>query len=368
MDHCPDSILEEAQFWVVEIHDPGFSTDRVSQSQFHHWLNRSAVHAKAFARASSTFQRLGCLRALPEINLDDRIQRYRCEQKVAPRFRWRPWFSAAAALCLGVVLPLVPQQLTAAPTLYMTHVGEQRTVILADGSNLRLNSGTRVLVRSPVGQYREVDMLEGETYFSLASGHHRPIRIFAAADTITGNASEFDVSQIQGRVEVVVVRGDLSVMSFDSSGAPLTQHIVGRADRTESNRISLRAGEMATIRAQRDAANVLLDSRTPADIERLLSWRSGLLAFSNQSAAEVVASFNRYNRQQMAIADQDIAQLRLSGDFQFNDPESFILALQRIYPAFKIVAQLQPTGAIVLARRGSQPQKSTLRDANPVPM
>jgi transmembrane sensor len=100
----------------------------------------------------------------------------------------------------------------------------------------------------------------------------------------------------------------------------------------------------------------------------LLAWRGGLLAFSNQPAAEVVASFNRYNRQQIAIADQDIAQLRLSGDFQFNDPESFILALQRIYPAFKIVAQLQPTGAIVLARRGSQPQKSTQQGAYPVPM
>jgi ferric-dicitrate binding protein FerR (iron transport regulator) len=185
---------------------------------------------------------------------------------------------------------------------------------------------------------------------------------------ITGNASEFDVSQHTGRIEVVAVRGELSLISIDSTGAPLTQHIVGRGDRTKSNPISLRAGEMATIRAQPDGANVLLDSRTPAEIERLLAWRSGLLAFSNQPAADVVASFNRYNRQQMAIADRDIAQLRLSGDFQFNDPESFILALQRIYPAFKIVAQLQPTGAIVLARRGSQSQKSTQQGANPVPM
>jgi transmembrane sensor len=368
MDHCPDSILEQARFWVVEIHDPNFAADHDSQTKFHNWLNRSAAHADAFARSSRTFQCLECLRALPEINLDDRIQRYRCEQKGAPRVPWRPWFAAAAALCLGVVLPLVPQQLTAAPTLYMTHVGEQRTVILADGWTLRLNSATRVLVRSPVGQYREIDVLEGETYFSLAPDLRRPIRIFSAADTITGNASEFDVSQVKGRVEVVAVRGDLSVMSFDLSGAPLTQHIVGRADRSKSNSISLRAGEMATIREQQDGANVLLDSRTPTDIERLLAWRDGLLAFSNQSAAAVVASFNRYNRQQMAIADHDIAQLRVSGNFQFNDPESFILALQRIYPTFKIVAQLQPTGAIVLSRRGSQPRKSTQQGADPVPM
>jgi transmembrane sensor len=367
MDHCPDSIHEQARFWVVENHDPSFSTDHARQTKFHNWLNRSAVHAEAFARASRTFQRLECLRAIPGINLDERIRQYRCEQKSVRRVRWRPWFSAAGALFFGVVLPLVPQQLTAAPTLYMTHVGEQRIVILADGSKLHLNSGTRILVRF-LGQYREIDVLEGETYFSLAPDLRRPIRIFAAADTITGNASEFDVSQIEGRVEVVAMRGDLSVMSFDSSGAPLTQHIVGRADRSKSNPISLRAGEMATIRAQRDVANVLLDSRTPTDIERLLAWRDGLLAFSNQSAAEVVASFNRYNRQQMAITDQEIARLRLSGNFQFNDPESFILALQRIYPAFKIVAQLQPTGAIVLSRRGAQPQKSTQQVANPVPM
>jgi transmembrane sensor len=356
MDKRPHRIMEQAQFWVVEIRDPSFSSDRARQADFRDWLNRSVKHPEAFARSSRTLQRLACLRTLPELNLDDRIQRYLCERKGVRRTRWRPWFSVAAALFLGVLLPLVPQQLTAAPTFYMTRVGEQRTVTLADGSRLRLNSGTRVLVQS-VGRYREVDVLEGETYFSLASTDRRPIRIFAADNLITSGASEFDVSQYEGKMEVIAVRGELSVQSNDSTGAPFAHYFVeGHA---KSNSIPLRAGEMLTIRAQHDGLTVLLDLRSPPEIDRLLAWRSGLLAFSNQSAAEVVAAFNRYNGLQIAIADQEIAELRLSGNFEFNDPQSFILALQRVYPRFQIVAQLQPTGAIVLSRRGSRPQKPT---------
>lgn len=367
MDHRQGPILEQAQFWVVEVHDSSFPIDLANQRRFVAWLNQSGAHADAFRRASRTYERLALLGTLTQINLDDRIERYRSQQRGGHQVRLKPWFSAAAALLFGLVLSWVPEELTAAPTLYVTRAGEQRTVNLADGSQLQLNSGTRILVQT-AGQYREIDVLEGETFFSLVRDPRRPIRVFAAAGLITGDASEFDVSQLSGRVEVIAVRGELAVTSIDSAGAPLTRHITGRGGGHRSDPISLRAGEIATIRVQQDGANVVLDSRTPTDVERLLAWRRGLLSFSNQSAADLVAVFNRYNRQQMAIADPDIADLHLSGDFQFNDPESFILALQRVYPTFKIVAQLQPTGAIVLSRQASRHQKSTRSGAEPAPM
>jgi len=367
MDHRPESILEQAHFWVVEVHDSNFSSDLLNQSRFRAWLSQSGAHTDAFSSASRTFERVASLRTSTQINLEDRLQRYRSEHKLARQVRLKRWVSAAAALFLGLILPWVPQELTAAPILYATRIGEQRTVTLADGSQLRLNSGTRILVRA-VGRYREIDVLEGETYFSMARDPRHPIRVFAASGLIAGDASEFDVSQFQGRVEVIVVRGELSVLSIDSAGAPLTQHITGRGERDRSGPISLRAGQTATMRVRQDGANIELDSRTAADIERLLAWRRGLLAFSNQSVADLVTVFNRYNRQKMAIADPDIAELRLSGDFQFNDPASFVLALQRVYPTFKIVAQLQPSGAMVLSRQASGPQISTRQGADPTLM
>jgi ferric-dicitrate binding protein FerR (iron transport regulator) len=84
----------------------------------------------------------------------------------------------------------------------------------------------------------------------------------------------------------------------------------------------------------------------------MLAWRDGLLAFDNESASQVVASFNRYNTRRMAIADPGIAALQLSGAFQFSDPESFILALQRIYPASQIVAEVDPHSGAIQLRRG----------------
>jgi len=93
MDQRSQSIMEQAQLWVVEVHDPNFFTDRASQARFHHWLIRSAAHAAAFARWSQTFQRFGCPRALSGINLNDLILRYRCEQEGGSRLRLRPRLS-----------------------------------------------------------------------------------------------------------------------------------------------------------------------------------------------------------------------------------------------------------------------------------
>ena len=78
-----------------------------------------------------------------------------------------------------------------------------------------------------------------------------------------------------------------------------------------------------------------------------------------------LGSIHRHARYEDLLADPDIAELRLSGDFQFNDPASFVLALQHVYPAFKIVAQLQPSGAIVLFRQASGAQISTRQGADP---
>jgi transmembrane sensor len=269
------------------------------------------------------------------------------------------WLSGAAALVFGLCLPLLPQQIVAAPTVYTTRVGEQRTVTLDDGSQITLSSGTTIVVQS-MGRYREIDVVHGETFFNNPANSRRPMRVFTPLGMVAGDARAFDVLQTEREFRVIAVQGELSVLSGNWAREVLAQEVGGRRNRDGFKHLSLRAGDVAIVRSD-PTMDISVEPHFPSDIERLLAWRDGILAFSNEPAQAVVESFNRYNRQKLAIADAGISTLRLSGTFQLADPKSFVLALQRIYPATKIIAEPDPASGTIRLRRRTAPESQSGR-------
>jgi transmembrane sensor len=329
---------EDASLWVAETQDSDFRTDLATQTRLSEWLAESELHAAAFAGALRTFHRLALPGTYSDINLGALIQTHRRSQvRARRRAQVRRWLPAGAALAVGLCLPLLPRQLAAAPTCYTTRIGEQRTVTLDDGSQITLSSGTRILVQA-ARRYREIDLIRGETFFEMAEHPQRPIRVFSSFGMVTGDARAFDVLQTDRELRVTAVRGELSVLSIDTAHDVPSQDVVGRRKRDPFKRVSLHTGDIAILRASSDPAQITVETRSPADIERLVAWRSGILAFSNEPIEAVVESFNRYNRQKLAVMNSGTAELRLSGRFHLDDPESFALALQRLYPDSKIVA------------------------------
>ena len=70
----------------------------------------------------------------------------------------------------------------------------------------------------------------------------------------------------------------------------------------------------------------------PAEVDRNLSWRSGVLTFRHTSLADAVAEFNRYGTRQIVIRDPEIAALELGGVFRSGDAEVFARLLERTFP------------------------------------
>ncbi|RRN61726.1 iron dicitrate transport regulator FecR, partial [Caulobacter sp. 602-1] len=69
-----------------------------------------------------------------------------------------------------------------------------------------------------------------------------------------------------------------------------------------------------------------------SELDRALAWRQGAIALNGQSLEQAVAEFNRYNRQQIRIADPSISGLRLAGYFQTTEPNSFVSAVTSAFP------------------------------------
>ena len=91
--------------------------------------------------------------------------------------------------------------------------------------------------------------------------------------------------------------------------------------------IFLTANEQLTVSVSGSAEPV-----REVDSHRALAWAEGRLILESESVAYAVREFNRYNRIQLKITDQALAQRTISGVFNAEDPQSFVAFIQSVAP------------------------------------
>ena len=111
---------------------------------------------------------------------------------------------AAAALAMGGWAWMQSR------TVFVTGVGEQRVVQLADGSSIRLDTGSRVRVRF-AGDQRLVDLERGQALFTVAHDRARPFVVQAGGTQVTAVGTVFDVRRDAAAVSVTLVSGVVDV-------------------------------------------------------------------------------------------------------------------------------------------------------------
>ncbi|WP_297509422.1 FecR family protein [uncultured Caulobacter sp.] len=318
-----EAVRQAAALWVVRLDDPSCSD--ADRAAFEAWRGESFEHEAAYEREAVAWGRLERLRALrpgagkPEPDL--------LIAAPARGLRHSPWArglaaAAAAAMVVGGVLSL------GTSTAYATAIGERRVVVLSDNSRIELNTDSKVVVRYH-GGVREVRLVRGEAVFQAANDK-RPFVIKAAKA----------VMQADGSTEMAVrLRADGAAVTVKRGAVELDP---GAAERKDEVRLT--AGVAAVYGSAGARARPIPES----EIDRALAWRQGAIALNGQSLEQAVAEFNRYNRQQIRIADPSISGLRLAGYFQTTEPTSFVNAVTNAFP---VRAAEGADGAIRLSRR-----------------
>lgn len=160
------SITEAAAEWAVRLH-AGALTDQ-EQAELQHWIACDSRHEAALRFAEQTWAALG------EVYKDEPLQRQRPPAATLPvrrSKRRRPW-QRAAAVALVVVVAGVgwvrgPDVLLRLQADYITQKGEVRTVHLADGSTVELDSGSAIRLDYD-GVQRRISLLQGSAIFDVA--------------------------------------------------------------------------------------------------------------------------------------------------------------------------------------------------------
>jgi len=297
-----------AALWVARI-DRGSLTE-LDQASLDAWLEGDVRRFGAFARAQAVLASIsltdhGAATETPGApEAPDTATEEATVISILPRLLTRRRLvQAGTATALAAsfgALALLPLGTSS----YTTARGEVRLLPLADGSVVTMNTDSHIRVNFSKAT-RTIYLDKGEVLFDVAKNPERKFLVKAGMAKVQAIGTAFSVRRTGTTpVEVMVREGTVNV------AAP------------QGHKQSLMLG--ANMRALADASGDVTAKRMSSDeIERMLAWREGKIAFSETSLRNAAIEFNRYNKVKIQVGGNDIANRTVTGMFSATDPQGF---------------------------------------------
>lgn len=328
----PDPIVQASEFFIE--FRAGDGTPAV-RARFEKWLRTSPEHVQAYLEVASGWSDLPTADPEGRIDLqalldaarngaDDNVVPLRPAEADAARppspYRARPWAIAAS---IALIVTLIGAGLwLSLPTgrVYSTGIGEQRTLMLADGSKIILNALTTVRVHM-TKQTREITLIRGQAYFRDTDEPNRPFIVRSSTSMVRAIGTEFDVDAESDRTVVTVLEGQVAVAKslawIESIGRRELLRDLALPDH-KLKAVLLRAGEQVTVQAR-----TIPVPRT-VDVGAVTAWLQQRLIFNDTPLEKVAQQFNLYTKRRLVIADPSLRNIGVSGMYSASDPEALI--------------------------------------------
>ena len=317
-----------AQRWFARLLAPDCS--EFERTAFARWRAADAAHDAAYRQVEDVWARSARMRDDPAIAMA-------LAEARRPVKRHRPlwsdkWRSLAAVAAVVLVVAMSswmfwPGGVSA--VRYATALGQQRTVALADGSQVVLDTNTELLVRFD-RRVRNLTLERGRADFTVRHDANWPFVVHTAEGSVTATGTHFQVHVQEDKSTVTLLQGGVKVATNDDAqSAVLTpdQSIVVEA-----------SGRLGAPHAVSDA-----------ELSSLRGWTQGNLVIKGWPLTAVLAEMNRYSSTKLRLGDPSLGSTSISGVFKAGDQRSFALALEY---GWAIHADARPAAnEIVLTRR-----------------
>lgn len=217
-------IKEEAAKWLIRLDgDTQLTTDEIIQLR--DWLNRSPSHREELGNLLNFYNKMNVLTEL-SVPIGSPLSG-RSKPSAAPPegsgnfgilFGKRTFGLAMAVLAVSVVILLFlsnqQDSNLSHSGLYVTSIGEQTSVELADGSVVQLNTNSQVNVKYDQ-RTRNVKLLHGEAYFKVSPDTQRPFSVYAGKGRVEAIGTEFSVRLIENDIDVTVAEGRVMLVALE---------------------------------------------------------------------------------------------------------------------------------------------------------
>jgi len=345
-------ILEEASDWFVDFRVG--DVDAAAGARFDEWVRRSPEHIRAYWEIAKTYVelpstypggRLDVAALIAYARSDDNVVQLRSAatepRHTAPPKR-RAIYAIAASLAFALVISGALLWQTYRYPVYVTDIGERRSITLDDGSTVDLNARSRLRIDFSRGE-RRVDLIDGQALFQVAKDKQRPFIVYSGDAAVRAVGTQFDVYRRNSGTTVTVLEGRVAVYSdTETQSSPnSTAHTHATSSRTARGAVAdvptpphdsvdssgsaavyLSAGEQVVVTPQAIAP------RAHADVAAATAWVQRKLIFDGSKLSDVVLEFNRYNRRPMVIDDPALRDFDISGVYLSTDPTSLLRFLR----------------------------------------
>lgn len=306
---------EEAAKWVAKLDAGNMTTHELRELRS--WLEQSPVHVEEMESMVEIWDNLDVLASYRTIIIEP-------QRTLIQRF----WIPASIAACLAVLSSSLlfvngyfQSDLTLATTqVYETKVGEQKNVLLSDGSSVRMNTASKLDVQYDKKQ-RTVHLQEGEVFFEVEADNQRPFVVETELGLVTAIGTAFSVRLNQGDIQVAVSEGivKLSSKKLEEGVAPAT------SSQQIQDVVTVTAGQVASLKQDKASIQTL----EPKKIFQRLAWKDGMLIFEGDTLETVIKEVSRYTSIEISIPDPELKQVRIGGYFRIGEIDSLLQALEK---------------------------------------
>jgi ferric-dicitrate binding protein FerR (iron transport regulator) len=261
-------------------------------------------------------------------------------KKIKPFLKWS---MATAAVLIGLVLCIQyvnsnKNNLLDIGNNYNEIIAKRGTktkIILPDGSQVWLNSDSKLSYGARFNDtIREVS-LEGEAYFDVIKDKKRPFIVLTNALNIRVLGTAFNIKSYaqDATIETTLIRGMIEVRK---NNEPATKKIVlipnEKLIYNKSEALLVRPNnEQNTIAKKLEALSITTLSKNIPDSSRVeTAWIYGRLVFDGDSFVTLAEKMERWYNIKITIQNQSISNNRFSGVFEKENVEEAFKALQLI--------------------------------------
>ncbi len=353
------AIAQQAATYVAQAHS-GKMTE-AEELSFQRWFGESPQHEAEYRKALAAWDKLEGLADDPELlDLDAMSAEYAPDRATERGKSGHSVLRWALAACLVVAAGLTLLQVRdffsqpgSDTTIYMTRVGEQKSVPLPDGSVVALNTDSQVQVTYS-GDRRKVVLERGEVFFDITSDATRPFVVRLGSQSITVLGTRFNVYKKGAEITVAVEDG---VIALHPENTPVRDFSGADNKRDEkirqvADQYRLAAGSVITFK---DRSEIIATSTLDGS-NNYYPWQEGVVTFIDKPLVKVVEEMNRYTNRKVLISDADIMDMKVSGVLHVREVEQALFGLKAAFP-LEVTFNVQ---SVVLARRESEQAKADM--------
>lgn len=284
----------EAAAWLARLHADDRSL--ADEGAFQIWVGSRPENARAFEAVTALWDLADGLRGELPLAADAR-----------PLLRRRTVLASMGSLIAAGAGFGIWEQAYAG--VYETDIGEQKHVMLRDGTEVFLDTDSRIRERY-VQSVRRVQLDRGRADFRVKPETERAFVVESAGQRILANSARFDVRRDGSRVSIVLLEGRATVIA-DVRGA--------------THRLALNGGQRLVV------ADNMVRVDNP-DLARLTAWQTGQAIFEGESLAEAAAEMNRYSTMRLETGDPVVGRFKLSGVYRVGDNDGFARSVSQLLP------------------------------------